>query len=146
MHQSLLTVFRWPSWQILRYTDPNSCGAWCRHNELIWNHFCDGEYDNREKCKERFLEHYEHVRRVVPGDRLLEYDIKEGWKPVTDFLDLPEFSSTVSRNSTADFVKAMELRWIQFIKNSLQNLTIPALALSLLVGSMTYAKSGLGRR
>ncbi|KAL6713143.1 hypothetical protein ACLMJK_009264 [Lecanora helva] len=91
MDQTLFTVFRWPSWQLLRYTDPKVAGAWCRHNEIIWGHFCDGEYDNREKCKRRFLQHYDHVRKVVPPERLLEFDIKKGWGPLTDFLGLPEF-------------------------------------------------------
>ena len=146
MHQTLFTVFRWPSWQILRYTDPKSCGAWCRHNDLIWNHFCDGEYDNKEKCKVRFLEHYEHVRRVVPADRLLEHDVKEGWKTVTDFLGLPEFSSTVPRYSTAEFLEAHAHVWTYCVTKSLQNLTKLALGFSILLGSIVYARSGLGRQ
>ena len=146
MNDTLFTVFRWPSWQILRYTDPKVCGAWCRHNELIWNYFCDGEYDNKEKCRKRFLEHYEHVRRVVPADRLLEYDVKEGWKPVTDLLGLPEFRGVVSRNSTAEFLEGHAKLWRFCLANSLRNLVKLAVGLSILVGSVTYAKSGLERR
>lgn len=103
--------------------DPKSRGAWCRHNDLIWNHFFDGEYDDQEKWKERFLEHYEHVRRAVPADRLLEHDVKEGCKPVTDFLCLPEFSSTVPRYSTAEFLEAHAQVWTYCVTKSLQNLT-----------------------
>ena len=146
MHQTLFTVFQWPSWQLLRYTDPRVCGAWCRHNDLIWNHFCDGEYENEDKCKDRFLEHYEHVRKVVPADRLLEYDVKEGWTPVTGFLGLPEFSSTVPRFSTAEFLEAHAQVWTCCVKQSLKNLAKVALGFSILVGSIVYARSALGKQ
>ena len=33
--------------------------------------------------------HNEHVRKIVSPDRLLVYDIKAGWGPLCDFLDLP---------------------------------------------------------
>ena len=145
MHQTLFTVFRWPSWQILRYTDPNICTAWFRHNELIWNCLCDKEYDNVEKCRERFLRHYEYVRTVVPADRILEYDIKEGWKPVTEFLGLPEFSSTVPRLTTAELLEGHARGWRYFVKKSLKNFPKLALGFSILVGGATYAMSRVGR-
>ena len=123
--------------------DPKLCGAWCRHNEVIWNHFCNGEYDNRKKCKERLLQHYEHVRRVVPADRLLEYDIKEGWKPVTDFLCLPEFDGTVSKNRPAEFLEIHARLWRICLVNSLLNLAKLAVGFCLFVGSVAYAMSRL---
>ncbi|KAJ7485329.1 P-loop containing nucleoside triphosphate hydrolase protein [Mycena latifolia] len=37
-------------------------------------------------AKARFAAHYEEVRRLVPKDRLLEFDVKEGWEPLVAFL------------------------------------------------------------
>ncbi|KAL8992164.1 MAG: hypothetical protein Q9169_007316 [Polycauliona sp. 2 TL-2023] len=59
MRKTLFTVFRWPSWQILRYTDPSFCGTWFRHVTITWKVFCDNDYDDYDKCKERFWKHHE---------------------------------------------------------------------------------------
>ena len=130
MQQTLFRVFRWPSWKILRYTDPQLCGAWCDHNDLIWNYFCDGDYDDGEKCKRQFLQHNEHVRQVVPKERLLEYDIKQGWKPITTFLDLPDFTGAVERNSPSEFVQNHTKVWRLVLMNTAKNL-----GKTLLIGS-----------
>lgn len=97
MHQTLFIIFRWPSWHILRYTDPSFCRAWCRHNELIWDYFSEGEYTHRIEYKERFERHNEFVKRLVGRERLLEYEIGQGWKSVAEFLALDEFEGNVRR-------------------------------------------------
>ncbi|MBC3840330.1 sulfotransferase family protein [Streptacidiphilus sp. 4-A2] len=43
----------------------------------------------KEQAIEAFLRHNEEVRRVVPADRLLEYQVGEGWEPLCDFLGVP---------------------------------------------------------
>ncbi|KAJ6537149.1 P-loop containing nucleoside triphosphate hydrolase protein, partial [Mycena capillaripes] len=40
-----------------------------------------------EGAKERFLKHYNDVRRLVPRERLLEFEISEGWGPLCAFLE-----------------------------------------------------------
>lgn len=145
MNQTLFKVLRWPSWKILRYTDPKLSGAWYHHNELIWGHFCDNDYDDGGKCKQRFLEHYEHVRQVVPKDRLLEYDIKQGWTPVTTFLKLPELTGTVTRNSAAEFMENHKMIWNFAILISAKNLGKAAAVLCVVMGSLAYGRSRLGR-
>ena len=34
--------------------------------------------------------HNEEVRRFVPQERLLEFNVKEGWGPLCKFLEVPE--------------------------------------------------------
>ncbi|KAJ7460279.1 P-loop containing nucleoside triphosphate hydrolase protein [Mycena latifolia] len=41
---------------------------------------------SEETAKTRFLEHYEEVRRLVPKERVLEYEVKQGWAPLCTFL------------------------------------------------------------
>ena len=36
-----------------------------------------------------FNRHSEEVKRVVPNDRLLVYEVSEGWGPLCSFLDVP---------------------------------------------------------
>ena len=143
MQQTLFRVFRWPSWKILRYTDPRNCGTWCDHNDLIWGHFCDLDYDDEDKCKRRFLEHNEHVRQVVPRERLLEYDIKQGWKPMTAFLELPEFTGTAVRNSAYEFAEGHRKLRRLCMGVSAKNLGKASLILSAGVGILAYCISKL---
>ena len=37
--------------------------------------------------RKRFRSHNERVKAVVPSDKLLVYNIKQGWKPLCDFLE-----------------------------------------------------------
>lgn len=43
----------------------------------------------RERLIETFHRHNERVRAVVPADRLLEFEVKQGWAPLCAFLDVP---------------------------------------------------------
>ena len=36
-----------------------------------------------------FRQHIEEVKKTVPADRLLVYDVKEGWEPLCRFLGVP---------------------------------------------------------
>jgi hypothetical protein len=40
----------------------------------------------KENCINIFERHNQEVRELVPKDRLLEYDIAQGWKPLCEFL------------------------------------------------------------
>ncbi|KAJ7290792.1 P-loop containing nucleoside triphosphate hydrolase protein [Mycena rebaudengoi] len=45
-----------------------------------------------EESKTRFVPHYENIRRLVPKERLLEYEVGEGWARLCAFLgkDVPD--------------------------------------------------------
>lgn len=47
----------------------------------------------------------DQVQRVVPSDRLLVYDIREGWRPLCEFLGkaVPEGKPFPHRNDAAEF-------------------------------------------
>jgi hypothetical protein len=42
-----------------------------------------------ERAAELFQEHTEQVVKTVPADRLLIYDVRAGWGPLCEFLDVP---------------------------------------------------------
>lgn len=44
------------------------------------------EREMRAKARERYQEHYQMVRSVVPKERLLEYELGSGWRPLCEFL------------------------------------------------------------
>ena len=43
----------------------------------------------KEHCMQVFEKHNQTVRHVVPKDRLLEYDVRQGWGPLCQFLQVP---------------------------------------------------------
>ncbi|KAL8930885.1 MAG: hypothetical protein Q9208_000426 [Pyrenodesmia sp. 3 TL-2023] len=84
MRSTIFAVHAWPSWKILQYIDPKVTGMWYPNRRLEWKIFCNHDYG--EPCRQAFLKHYEHVRAVVPKERLLEYDLGSGWEPLCRFL------------------------------------------------------------
>ncbi len=45
--------------------------------------------DGKEASVRFFNQWVEQVKRVVPEDRLLVFEAKQGWKPLCKFLDVP---------------------------------------------------------
>ena len=59
------------------------------HDEIIWNGNLRAVFENREKTIAVYKEWIEEVKNTVPPGRLLVYQVKEGWKPLCDFLGVP---------------------------------------------------------
>lgn len=59
------------------------------HDEIIWNGSLKGVFEDREKALAVYRQYIEDVKSTVPADRLLVYNVKEGWKPLCDFLGVP---------------------------------------------------------
>ena len=58
-------------------------------DRLIWDGMFGGRFEERPHAIEVFNRHSEEVRRSVPPDRLLVYEVKEGWGPLCSFLGVP---------------------------------------------------------
>lgn len=50
--------------------------------------FADG-YDEPRQLMEQMERHHEEVRRTVPAERLLVWEVGEGWGPLCEFLEVP---------------------------------------------------------
>ena len=61
-------------------------------NETVAVQVFDGRLYEREHAKRIFLEHIAEVQAAIPAERLLTFDLREGWQPLCDFLevDVPE--------------------------------------------------------
>lgn len=55
---------------------------------------------NREIMKARYRAHTLYVQSVVPPERLLIWNVKQGWAPLCKFLDLPVPDSPIPRKNT----------------------------------------------
>jgi hypothetical protein len=56
---------------------------------VVWQGVFDGRFPDVDHALDVFKNHNEAVRREVPADRLLVFDIGDGWKPLCDFLEVP---------------------------------------------------------
>lgn len=64
-----------------------------------------GRYVERRDLLAFYARHEGEVRRTVPPERLLVYDVKEGWEPLCAFLELPRPADPFPhRNTTAEFL------------------------------------------
>lgn len=61
-------------------------------NNLIWNGTFKGRFLEKDYALEVFHRHNEFVKAKVPANRLLVYEIKQGWEPLCEFLgvDVPD--------------------------------------------------------
>lgn len=59
---------------------------------------------SRDELIERFLAHNEAVKQTIPAGQLLVYNVKEGWEPLCEFLDVPVPAEPFPRsNDRAEF-------------------------------------------
>jgi hypothetical protein len=67
---------------------PGVAGAVRLADRLVWEDTFDGRFEDRAYAMEVFMRHNEAVRRRVPPERLLVFDVREGWAPLCDFLGI----------------------------------------------------------
>jgi len=69
---------------------------------------------SKENCIKVYLAHVEEVKKIVPADQLLIYEVKEGWEPLCKFLGKPVPSVPYPNvNDTAEFQARMtKAYWI----------------------------------
>ena len=67
---------------------PGVAGAVRLADRLVWEDTFDGRFEDRAYAMEVFERHNEAVRRRVPPERLLVFDVREGWTPLCDFLGI----------------------------------------------------------
>ena len=58
-------------------------------DDTIWKRLFDGRFLERDYAIQVFNDHIKEVKALVPADRLLIFDVKEGWGPLCEFLNVP---------------------------------------------------------
>jgi hypothetical protein len=67
----------------------------------------DGRADDPEHAKAVFRAHAEKVRQTIAPDRLLVFDVREGWEPLCTFLDVPVPDTPFPRLNDAEQFRAL---------------------------------------
>lgn len=47
------------------------------------------DFSQNGPARQGFFDHYDTIRDACPKERLLEYEVSQGWEPLCKFLDLP---------------------------------------------------------
>lgn len=55
-------------------------------NAVIWNGTFDGKFEDKDYAITIYKQHIEEVKQYVPPEKLLAYNVKEGWEPLCAFL------------------------------------------------------------
>lgn len=56
---------------------------------------------NKIKAISSYEEHNKRVLEIIPSDRLLEYDVKQGWAPLCQFLEVDDCPTTPFPNTNS---------------------------------------------
>ena len=74
--------------------------------KLIVEQIFGGRFDDRRHAISVFNAHTAKVRESIPAERLLVFDVAEGWEQLCRFLGVPVPSISFPRlNSTRQFVE-----------------------------------------
>jgi hypothetical protein len=100
-----------------------------------WRTFNE-RFEDKDYAIAVFNAHIEEVKRVVPPERLLVFEVKQGWAPLCEFLDVPTpdepFPHLNDREAMRARLRVMKvLRWAG-----------PLLALTLLAVVLVWLWSG----
>lgn len=81
----------------------------------IWT---SGNWEDRQALRNTYVDHYSHIRRVVPKERLLEFQSADGWEPLCQFLAKPVPEGPYPRiNEAAATVKIhVFLYWLRVVQ------------------------------
>lgn len=64
-------------------------GPFWKTYKYILSIWTGGNLNDHEKLLQAYRDHYKHVRKVVPAEKLLEFKPGFGYKELCDFLDEP---------------------------------------------------------
>ena len=83
---------------------PTPFGTLCE--KAVWPDFKD-RIDDREFMVSYFERRVEEIKRVIPKDRLLVYEVKQEWGPLCEFLELPVPDEPFPRINSRDETKRL---------------------------------------
>ncbi|KAB2575191.1 hypothetical protein DBV05_g6145 [Lasiodiplodia theobromae] len=92
MEASYYDILGVSAWPFVRWLDPPGLGALYDVLRLILVDWTGGPWRDRAALRDGARRHNEHIRALVPKERLLEFRVQQGWEPLCKFLgkDVPD--------------------------------------------------------
>jgi hypothetical protein len=111
---STISPFSRPTFRVIGLFVPAVGKISRMNNELIWANTFNGKFEDKEYAKAIFERHNAEVRRKVPPEKLLVYEVKQGWGPLCDFLGVevpdkpfPRLNDTAEMRGRVKMVRAV---------------------------------------
>ena len=81
--------------------------------QIVWQGLFNGRFPDRTYAIQRFHDYTEEVKQHVPPEKLLIFQVKEGWKPLCDFLGVPVPDVPFPHINDREFIlrQFKRLRW-----------------------------------
>lgn len=73
---------------------------------IFENHF-EGKFEDKAYTEKLFNKHIQDVKDYVPADKLLVFDVSEGWAPLCKFLNVPEPAEPIPHLNKKENFKQM---------------------------------------
>ena len=70
--------------------------------EVLYDRTFQRRQNDHDHAIAVFNAHNEEVKRTIPADRLLVYEVKEGWDPLCKFLGVPVPAEPFPKINTSD--------------------------------------------
>ena len=78
-------------------------GRWLKwHNQTVYKQVFNARMDDRDYAIGIYPDHLRQVQSAVAANRLLTYDVKEGWEPLCAFLNVPVPAEAFPHKNTKD--------------------------------------------
>lgn len=102
--------------------------------KLVWQKTFDGKFEDKDYAIAVFNQHIEEVKQRVPPDKLLVYNVKEGWEPLCAFLgvEVPKDKPFPHLNDQESFIG--NVAWRQ----NRQRMVRTVVGVSVLVGGLLF--------
>jgi len=82
-------------------------------DSVFWNGVMHGRFEDKAYAIGVYEAHIETVKQTVSPDRLLVFDVKEGWGPLCGFLGVPAPPTPFPHaNEADDFIDYLRLKWM----------------------------------
>jgi hypothetical protein len=75
--------------------------------KMIFKVHLQGKFEDKAFAEKVFNQHIEDVKAHVPADKLLIYDVREGWGPLCKFLNVPEPTEALPHLNKKENFKGM---------------------------------------
>jgi hypothetical protein len=107
---------------------------------LIWDGLFDGRFEDRDYAIARFEEWTAEVVATVPPERLLVFDVHDGWEPLCDFLGVLQPDRDFPRVNN----RASMLRRFRAVRVATRALPVAAAGLAVAAAGLVRRRRGAG--
>src|SRR5918995_6544270 len=76
-------------YRLVSWVNPSAGNGFRTVKETVWDGTLRGRFDDRDEAIRIFEDHNHEVAATIPPERLLVFDVKEGWQPLCAFLGVP---------------------------------------------------------